>query len=156
MVAGVSHYSHGPAVGIALILTGLRSDGLQPRLTGQVFPGFAIVLDEKTASRAQAPRHARLHRQCPTGLDVQGDIASEKAIETAPVRFEGLEDERTWLLSRVERVREDYRARLNAQEEGLKDLARSVSWSFSLYCTDREPQNALLALYGALSEPRRR
>jgi len=72
------------------------------------------------------------------------------------VRFEGLEDERTWLLSRVEPVRQDYRARLNAQEEGLKDLARSVSWSFSLHCTDRAPQNALLALYGTLSEPRRR
>jgi uncharacterized protein (DUF58 family) len=72
------------------------------------------------------------------------------------VRFEGLEDERSWLLSRVEPVREDYRARLNAQEEGLKDLVRSINWSFSLHCTDRAAQNALLALYGALSEPRRR
>lgn len=72
------------------------------------------------------------------------------------VRFEGLEDEQSWLLSRVEPVRVDYRARLNAQEEGLKDLARSINWSFSLHCTDRAPQNALLALYGALSEPRRR
>ena len=72
------------------------------------------------------------------------------------VRFEGLEDERSWLLSRVEPVRVDYRARLNAQEEGLKDLVRSINWSFSLHCTDRAPQNALLALYGALSEPRRR
>jgi len=72
------------------------------------------------------------------------------------VRFEGLEDEQAWLLSRVEPVREDYRARLSAQEEGLKDLARNVAWSFSLHCTDRPPQNALLALYGALSEPRRR
>ena len=72
------------------------------------------------------------------------------------VRFEGLENERSWLLSRVEPVREDYRARLHAQEEGLKDLARNVNWSFSLHRTDRPPQNALLALYGALSEPRRR
>ncbi|MDX1574780.1 MAG: DUF58 domain-containing protein [Kiloniellales bacterium] len=72
------------------------------------------------------------------------------------VRFEGLEDERSWLLSRVEPVRTDYRARLQAQEEGLKDLARNVGWSFSLECTDRPPQNALLALYAALSEPRRR
>ena len=72
------------------------------------------------------------------------------------VRFEGLEDEQSWLLSRVEPVRVDYRARLNAQEEGLKDLARRANWSFSLHCTDRAPQNALLALYSALSEPRRR
>lgn len=72
------------------------------------------------------------------------------------VRFEGLEDERSWLLSRVEPVRADYRARLRAQEEGLKDVTRNVGWSFSLECTDRPPQNALLTLYGALSEPRRR
>ena len=72
------------------------------------------------------------------------------------VRFEGLEQERSWLLSRVEPVRADYRARLAAQEEGLRDLARNVGWSFSLHATDRPPQNALLALYGALSEPRRR
>jgi uncharacterized protein (DUF58 family) len=75
---------------------------------------------------------------------------------TGRVRFEGLEDEQSWLLSRVEPVREDYRARLSAQEEGLKDLTRNVGWNFSLHCTDRPPQNALLALYGALSEPRRR
>ena len=72
------------------------------------------------------------------------------------VRFEGLEDEQSWLLSRVEPVREDYRARISAQEEGLKDLTRNVGWNLSLHCTDRPPQNALLALYGALSEPRRR
>lgn len=72
------------------------------------------------------------------------------------VRFEGLENEQSWLLSRVEPVREAYRARLDAQEEGLKDLARNVNWSFSLHCTDRPPENALLGLYGALSEPRRR
>ncbi len=72
------------------------------------------------------------------------------------VRFEGLENEQSWLLSRVEPVREEYRARVSAQEAGLKDLARNVGWSFSLHCTDRPPQNALLALYGALSEPRRR
>lgn len=72
------------------------------------------------------------------------------------IRFEGLENEQPWLLSRVEPVREEYRARLNAQEEGLKDLARNVGWSYSLHCTDRPPQSALLALYGALSEPRRR
>ena len=72
------------------------------------------------------------------------------------VRFEGLEDERAWLLSRVEPVRADYRARLRAQEEGLRDLARNVGWNFSMESTDRPPQNALLALYGALSEPRRR
>jgi len=72
------------------------------------------------------------------------------------IRFEGLEQEQPWLLSRVEPVRDAYRARLTAQEEGLRDLARKVAWRYSLHGTDRPPQSALLTLYGALSEPRRR
>jgi len=72
------------------------------------------------------------------------------------IRFEGLEQEQPWLLSRVEPVRDAYRARLDAQEEGLRDLARKVAWRYSLHGTDRPPQSALLTLYGALSEPRRR
>jgi uncharacterized protein (DUF58 family) len=70
------------------------------------------------------------------------------------IRFEGLEQEQPWLLSRVEPVRDAYRARLDAQEAGLRDLARKVAWSYSLHATDRPPQTALLALYSALSEPR--
>ncbi len=68
------------------------------------------------------------------------------------VRFEGLEGEDPWLLSRVETVRDDYLGRLTAQCAGLDAIARAADWSYSRQRTDRPPQMALLALYTALSQ----
>jgi uncharacterized protein (DUF58 family) len=68
------------------------------------------------------------------------------------VRFEGLEGEEPWLLSRVETVRETYLERLQAQREGLDGIARAVGWTYACHHTDRPPQTALLALYTALSQ----
>ncbi len=68
------------------------------------------------------------------------------------VRFEGLEGEESWLLSRVESVREPYRPRMGRQQAGLKAIARAVGWSWSFHSTDRPPQTTLLALYNALSQ----
>ena len=68
------------------------------------------------------------------------------------VRFEGLEGEEPWLLSRVETVRDTYLGRLRAQHEGLDAIARAVGWTFTCHHTDRPPQTALLALYTALSQ----
>ena len=76
--------------------------------------------------------------------------------ETLPfngrIRFEGLEGEGATLIGRVEMVRGDYVALLDAHRRGLSDLARSLGWSFATHRTDRPPHAALLALYGALSE----
>jgi uncharacterized protein (DUF58 family) len=68
------------------------------------------------------------------------------------VRFEGLEGEEPWLLSRVESVREVYIERLEAQQQGLEAIAKSVGWSYASHRTDRPPQTALLALYVMLSQ----
>lgn len=82
----------------------------------------------------------------------------DPAEETLPyhgrIRFEGLEGEPNWLLSRVEGVRERYLARLNALRESLEDLAASVGWSLTLHRCDHAPEAAVLALYQALSLPR--
>ncbi|RDD61673.1 DUF58 domain-containing protein [Ferruginivarius sediminum] len=79
----------------------------------------------------------------------------DPAEETLPyegrVRFEGLEGEQPWLLSRVEGVRGAYRRRLRAQEEGIAAIARRTGWSCTWHRTDRPPQTALLAIYGALT-----
>ena len=84
----------------------------------------------------------------------------DPAEETLPfmgrVRFEGFEHEDPLLISRVETVRDDYHKRLAQQREGLAAIARSTGWSFGMHRTDRPPHTALLALYGALAEPRRR
>ena len=80
----------------------------------------------------------------------------DPAEETLPydgrVRFEGLEGEEPWLLSRVESVRRDYVARLNAQRAGLRAIAGDAGWTFSTHRTNQPPQSALLAVYAALTQ----
>ncbi len=84
----------------------------------------------------------------------------DPAEETLPfmgrVRFEGFEHEHPLLISRVEMVREDYHKRLAQHRDGLAAIARATGWSFGMHRTDRPPHTALLALYGALAEPRRK
>lgn len=79
----------------------------------------------------------------------------DPAEETLPyqgrVRFEGLEGERPWLLSRAEGVRAAYQERLQAQEDGIAAIARRTGWQCTWHRTDRPPQTALLAIYSALS-----
>jgi len=83
----------------------------------------------------------------------------DPAEETLPfagrVRFEGLEQEASLLISRVETVRDDYTRKLAEHRAGLAAIARSTGWSFGTHRTDRPPHTALLALYGTLAEPRR-
>jgi uncharacterized protein (DUF58 family) len=84
------------------------------------------------------------------------DPAEETLPFTGRVRFEGFEQEAPLLVSRVEMVREDYARRLAQHREGLAAIARATGWSFAMHRTDRPPHTALLALYGALAEPRRK
>jgi len=79
------------------------------------------------------------------------DVAEESLPYDGRVRFEGLEGEEPWLLSRVEAVRGDYLVRLNAQRAGLRAIARSAGWTFATHRTNQPPQSALLALYAALT-----
>jgi uncharacterized protein (DUF58 family) len=80
------------------------------------------------------------------------DPAEESLPYRGRVRFEGLEGEEPWLLSRVEAVRGAYLGRLEAQCRGIEDIARSVGWGYGRHSTDRPPQSALLTLYTALSQ----
>ncbi len=80
----------------------------------------------------------------------------DPAEETLPfagrVRFEGLEGEQPYLVSRVENLRAAYAARIAARKEELAELARRTGGTYALHRTDRPPQTALLALYEALGE----
>ena len=93
---------------------------------------------------------------------VRGHVVQvlDPAEETLPydgrVRFEGLEGETPWMLSRVEAVRGDYLRRIEAQRNGVEAIARSLSWSYSHHRSDLPPQAALLHLYTALSQRARR
>jgi uncharacterized protein (DUF58 family) len=104
--------------------------------------------------------HALVGRFAATGLRGHLLQVLDPAEEALPfmgrVRFEGMEQEKSLLISRVENVREQYWARLAQHREGLAAIARATGWSFGMHRTDRPPHSALLALYGALAEPRRR
>lgn len=71
-------------------------------------------------------------------------------------RFEGLEGEESWLLSRVEAIRPRYIERLRRLREGLADFCAAAGWGYSLHVTERPPETTLLALHQALSADRRR
>lgn len=90
------------------------------------------------------------------GLGVHGHLVQilDPAEETLPfegrIRFEGMEEDDTMLISRVETVRDQYVERLTAHRDGLAALARGFGWSFATHRTDRPPHTALLALYAVL------
>src|SRR3546814_15174634 len=68
------------------------------------------------------------------------------------VRFDGREQEPSWLVSGVGAVRGAYGRRLQAQREGLRDICRALGWTCDFHRTDQPPQAALLRLYTQLSQ----
>ncbi|HMB76535.1 MAG TPA: DUF58 domain-containing protein [Kiloniellaceae bacterium] len=124
--------------------------------------------------RVPLPRHARavfvgdflsplddIERQMSNFAEagVRGHILQvlDPAEETLPysgrIHFEGLKGEEPWLLSRAERVRQDYIGRLERQRDGLRALARAFNWTFDHHRCDKPAESALLSLYMALADP---
>ncbi len=66
------------------------------------------------------------------------------------VRFIGLEREGETLIPRVRSIREAYASALEAQIEGLREVARATGATVSLHRTDQPPQAALMALFMVL------
>jgi uncharacterized protein (DUF58 family) len=79
------------------------------------------------------------------------DPAEEDLPFEGRTRFEGVEEPLTLVVGRAEELQTDYRAALAAQRANLADMARRLGWTFLSHRTDRPPQLALLALYGALA-----
>ena len=134
----------------------------------------AIRVDHQGLPRPEPlPRHAQVVlvgdflspldevRRTLTGLAGRGvrghllqvlDPAEEILPFDGRVEFAGMEGEDNLLVPRVESIRQAYQERLSAHRAGLADLARAAGWSFATHRTDRAPQTALLALWGALSQ----
>jgi uncharacterized protein (DUF58 family) len=79
------------------------------------------------------------------------DPAEEGLPYAGRTRFDGLENEDSLLVSRVENVRQDYRKVFQNHVAGLRDIARAYGWGYVEHRTDRAPEMALLALWLALS-----
>lgn len=84
------------------------------------------------------------------------DPAEEELPFDGRVRFSGVEERDEVVISRVESIREDYALRFRDHRAGLAALAGRLGWGFGAHRTDRPPELALLALYAALSDDRRR
>jgi uncharacterized protein (DUF58 family) len=105
------------------------------------------------------PEVARIvHSYAARGVEGHLVQVTDPAEDTLPfrgrVRFSGLEGEGETLIGRVEMVKADYVALMEAHRQGLVDLARSVGWTLTAHRTDRPPQSALLALFRLLAEER--
>jgi len=136
-----------PAAKSPVVTSGLPATEDLPRHAQGIFLGDFLAPLEHIAERLRyfAERGLRGHM-------VQILDPAEACLPyRGRVRFEGLEAEEPWLLSKVETVREAYLARVELQREGLQEIARSLGWTASLHHTDSPPQMALLAAYSALS-----
>lgn len=91
------------------------------------------------------------------GLGVRGHLlqVTDPAEWSLPfagrVEFEDLESAGSALIGNVDGVRARYRERLQDHLAGLRDLCRSMSWTFASHLSDQPPEPALLALYTTLS-----
>jgi uncharacterized protein (DUF58 family) len=78
------------------------------------------------------------------------DPAEEDFPFTGRVRFQSPLLPHAPVMGRAENIRDDYRSRFAAHVETVSQFARRLGWSFLRHRTDRPPQTALIALYGAI------
>ena len=136
------------------------------RLAGRTLPGPSL------APSQSLPRHARLVvlsdfflpipelrdrlRQF-VAMGVRGHLLQvlDPAEPSLPfvgrIRFEGVERDGSTLIGNVDDVRARYQRRLEAHRQGLRDLCRSLGWTFASHVCDQPAEPALLALYTALA-----
>jgi uncharacterized protein (DUF58 family) len=125
----------------------LPPERILPRYAQLVlFSDFLVPLDDlKRRLEAFGARGIRGH------LMQILDPAEEDLPFEGRTRFEGVEEPLTLVVGRAEELQTDYRAALAAQRAALADTTRRLGWTFLTHRTDRPPQLALLALYGALT-----
>jgi uncharacterized protein (DUF58 family) len=90
-----------------------------------------------------------------TGLAVQVLDPSE---ETLPfkgrARFLGMENEGELIAERVESLRDGYQRRMAAHRDSLRHAARAAGWELLVHHTDHPAEQAMMAIYIALSQDR--
>jgi uncharacterized protein (DUF58 family) len=118
-----------------------------PRFATMVFIGDFLSPPEQWESiiRGYAARGIGGHL-----LQVLDPVEEDLPFE-GRTEFEGVEGEGRLVVSRVEGLRDLYRAKLAAQREALRHLTRAAGWTFTQHRTDKPAQVPLLTLYETLS-----
>jgi uncharacterized protein (DUF58 family) len=97
---------------------------------------------------------ARLRELAADGVSGHLIQVLDPAEETLPyegrTEFVGVEGSERWVADRVETLRDDYAARMQAHRAALETLAATLGWSFLLHRTDRSAAEPLLALIARL------
>jgi uncharacterized protein (DUF58 family) len=84
------------------------------------------------------------------------DPAEESLPYRGRIHFKGMEGEGEELLNRVESLRPNYQARLEAHRDALRQIARLTGWTYLIHVTDNPPEHALLSLFEALEHGQQR
>lgn len=111
-----------------------------------ILSDFLVSSDQlRDRLRSLAGRGANLH------LLQIFDPAEETFPYEGRLEFRDPESGDTWLTERAGGLRSDYRARLEAHRDLIREFARSAGFSFSVHHTDRPAAEGLLFLQGRLS-----
>jgi uncharacterized protein (DUF58 family) len=126
---------------------GLPSAGpAQKRAAAVLVSDFLEPLDEvRQAITAIAAAGLRGH------LVQIADPAEETLPYDGRIEFLGMGSPIKYLAKKSQSLREDYMAAYQAHREGVRQLARSLGWSFTLHRTDQSPARTLLPLHQLVS-----
>ncbi len=115
------------------------------------FSGVMLISDFLDPVEAIGDRLRELAADGVSGHLVQVlDPAEETLPYEGRTEFVGVEGSERWVADRVETLRDDFAARMQAHRAALESLAASLGWSFLLHHTDRSAAEPLLALIARL------
>lgn len=116
-----------------------------PARRGAQLVWFGDFLDPATETAMR-----RLSRAGITGHLVRiVDPAEDEFPYTGRTRFE-IGEAASEIFGRAEKLQPAYRARFAAHGEMIAEAASRLAWTSTVHRTDHAPQNALIALYGAI------
>ncbi len=126
--------------------------GLPPLQALPRYASMVLIGDFLDSTDALTTRLRQLSASGVTGHLVQIlDPAEADLPFDGRTEFEGVEEDLKLLVSRTETIRDAYQDRLANHQAALKDLARTIDWSFTSHRTDQSATSALLSLFGIIS-----
>jgi uncharacterized protein (DUF58 family) len=131
--------------------SGASHDSLPPGRRLSRFSGVLLISDFLDPPDTIGARLRELAADGVSGHIIQVlDPAEETLPYEGRAEFVGVEGSERWVADRVETLRGDYAARMQAHRGALENLAATLGWSFLVHHTDRSAAEPLLALIARL------